>query len=187
MNVDGDKPVEVHGTVYNLSEDEIARRAQCDVAEAMAQLLQEHRAIRVTIAGVRRWIAAEQAGVYRDALGVVPPPGLPASFLAATDNPLAVIAQRFAHTHGPFVTQDLATRLGLRPAQLEPVLRALLEFLGLPWDEACLEFQKARSQVKTASLWQVREPLHTRSSGRWQNYQPYIEHIDALEEQGGKQ
>jgi tetratricopeptide (TPR) repeat protein len=59
----------------------------------------------------------------------------------------------------------------------EPLLRALLEFLGLPWDEACLEFQQARSQVKTASVWQVREPLHTRSSGRWRNYQPYIKHI----------
>ena len=66
----------------------------------------------------------------------------------------------------------------------EPVLRALLEFLGLPWDKACLEFQQARSQVKTASVWQVREPLHTRSSGRWQNYRPYIEAIDALREQG---
>lgn len=66
----------------------------------------------------------------------------------------------------------------------EPVLRALLEFLGLPWDESCLEFQRARSQVKTASVWQVREPLHTRSSGRWQNYQPYIDSIDALKEQG---
>ena len=66
----------------------------------------------------------------------------------------------------------------------EPVLRALLGFLGLPWDDACLEFQRARSQVKTASVWQVREPLHTRSSGRWRNYLPYIEDIDALKEQG---
>ena len=68
----------------------------------------------------------------------------------------------------------------------EPLLRALLEFLGLPWDEASLEFQRSRSQVKTASLWQVREPLHTRSSGRWQNYQTHIEPIDALNEQGGR-
>jgi tetratricopeptide (TPR) repeat protein len=67
----------------------------------------------------------------------------------------------------------------------EPVLRALLEFLGLPWDPACLEFQQARSQVKTASVWQVREPLHTRSSGRWRNYQPYLDQLDALKEQGG--
>ena len=66
----------------------------------------------------------------------------------------------------------------------EPVLRGLLDFLELPWDPACLEFQRARSQVKTASVWQVREPLHTRSSGRWRNYQPYVEHVDALREQG---
>jgi tetratricopeptide (TPR) repeat protein len=68
----------------------------------------------------------------------------------------------------------------------EPVLRALLEFLGLPWEEACLDFQGAHSQVNTASVWQVREPLHTRSSGRWQNYLPYIEQIDAFKENGGK-
>jgi tetratricopeptide (TPR) repeat protein len=67
----------------------------------------------------------------------------------------------------------------------EPVLRALLDFLGLPWDTACLEFQRARSQVKTASVWQVREPLHTRSSGRWQNYQRYVEDTDAPGEPGG--
>ena len=66
----------------------------------------------------------------------------------------------------------------------EPVLRGLLDFLDLPWDPACLEFQRARSQVKTASVWQVREPLHTRSSGRWRNYQPFIENVDALTEQG---
>ncbi len=66
----------------------------------------------------------------------------------------------------------------------EPVLRGLLDFLELPWDPACLEFQRARSQVKTASVWQVREALHTRSSGRWRNYQPFVEHVEALTEQG---
>ena len=68
----------------------------------------------------------------------------------------------------------------------EPVLRELLDFLELPWDPACLEFQQARSQVKTASVWQVREPLHTRSSGRWRNYRPHVGEIDALTEQGEK-
>lgn len=66
----------------------------------------------------------------------------------------------------------------------EPVLRALLEFLELSWDPACLDFQEAKSQVKTASVWQVREPLHTRSSGRWQNYEPYIEDFDIQSEPG---
>lgn len=62
----------------------------------------------------------------------------------------------------------------------EPVLRGLLEFLQLPWDGACLEFEKARSLVKTASIWQVRESLHTRSSGRWQNYETFVDNVEAL-------
>ena len=52
----------------------------------------------------------------------------------------------------------------------EPILRELLEFLGLSWDPSVLDFQKGSSTVKTASLWQVRQKLHTRSRGRWRNY-----------------
>jgi tetratricopeptide (TPR) repeat protein len=50
------------------------------------------------------------------------------------------------------------------------VLRPLLEFLGLPWHAACVEFDRSRGLVQSASLWQVREALHRRSSGRWRNY-----------------
>ncbi len=64
----------------------------------------------------------------------------------------------------------------------EPVLRTLLEFLRLPWNGSCLEFEKARSLVKTASIWQVRESLHTRSSGRWQNYEEFVDNVEALSE-----
>jgi hypothetical protein len=68
----------------------------------------------------------------------------------------------------------------------EPVLRSLLGFLRLPWDDSCLEFEKARSLVKTASIWQVRESLHTRSSGRWKNYEKFVDNADA-QEPGGSQ
>ena len=54
--------------------------------------------------------------------------------------------------------------------QPEAILRNLLTFLGLPWDQAVLDFQESSATVKTASLWQVRENLHTRSRGRWRNY-----------------
>lgn len=57
----------------------------------------------------------------------------------------------------------------------EPVLRELLDFLGLEWDENCLDFQNARTAVKTASVLQVRQPLHTESSGRWRNYSAYLD------------
>ncbi len=62
----------------------------------------------------------------------------------------------------------------------EPVLRRLLDFLGLEWDEACLQFQDSENQVKTASVWQVREDLHASSSGRWKNYEAGVEKIKAL-------
>ena len=46
----------------------------------------------------------------------------------------------------------------------------MLAHCGLAWDEACLAFHEADSNVRTASVWQVREPLYQRSSGRWRNY-----------------
>jgi hypothetical protein len=56
----------------------------------------------------------------------------------------------------------------------EPILRDLLEFLGLDWDERCLDFKRSGGVVKTASLWQVRDGLHKSSSGRWRNYEAFI-------------
>jgi len=57
----------------------------------------------------------------------------------------------------------------------EHTVRALLDALGLPWNPACLEFHRQASVVKTASVWQVREPLHRRSVGRWQHYASELE------------
>lgn len=55
-------------------------------------------------------------------------------------------------------------------ADPEPQVRGLLEFLDLPFEEACLKPHSVTGVVRTASSWQVREPLYQRSSGRWQNY-----------------
>ena len=62
----------------------------------------------------------------------------------------------------------------------EQVLRQLLHFLGFEWDDRCLTFQNTDSLVKTASVWQVREELHTYSSGRRRNYTPFVQDIQAL-------
>lgn len=56
----------------------------------------------------------------------------------------------------------------------EPILRELLKFLGLGWDERCLNFERSGQAVKTASVWQVRQGLHKSSSGRWRNYEAFI-------------
>ena len=50
----------------------------------------------------------------------------------------------------------------------------LLAFCGLDWDERCLSPHRVPGSVRTASVWQVREPLHQRSSGRWRNYRDQL-------------
>lgn len=56
-----------------------------------------------------------------------------------------------------------------------PSIENLLAFLGLEWNDACLSFHETATLVKTASVWQVREPLYSRSSGRWRNYERHLE------------
>ena len=48
--------------------------------------------------------------------------------------------------------------------------RALVGFLGLPWDPACLDFHRGAQNVQSPSRWQVRQPVHGRSVGRWRHY-----------------
>ncbi|HEV2867528.1 MAG TPA: sulfotransferase [Allosphingosinicella sp.] len=59
-------------------------------------------------------------------------------------------------------------------ADPEPAIRRLLAFCGLEWDEACLSFHAGTNPVKTASAWQVREPLYRRASGRWHHYEKHL-------------
>ncbi|MFP4518931.1 MAG: tetratricopeptide repeat-containing sulfotransferase family protein [Oceanicaulis sp.] len=68
----------------------------------------------------------------------------------------------------------------------EPELAKLLAFLGLDWEPECLDFHTRRATVKTASYWQIREPLHARASGRWRNYERHLEPLRrALGDHGG--
>ena len=54
--------------------------------------------------------------------------------------------------------------------QPELNIRELLAFLELDWSPDCLHFYRLNNSVKTASVWQVRQPLYVSSSGRWQNF-----------------
>ena len=66
-------------------------------------------------------------------------------------------------------------------ADQEAESRRLIEFLGLPWDDACLRFEENDRAVATASRWQVRQPIYTSSVKRWKNYEDKIQPlIDAL-------
>lgn len=117
-------------TVGDLTTEEIALR--CAIAangneegwqQWLAVLASARRAVAVRVAGETRWIAAEDAGLYRDALGVPHPPGLPAACIDPVDDALIRLLRRWVRRNGPFPTGLPARRFGLAPAQVEPVLR----------------------------------------------------------------
>ena len=61
--------------------------------------------------------------------------------------------------------------------------RRMLDFLGLEWDERCLEFHTAERPVLTASFWQVRQKVYKRSVGRWHRYEKFIGPLRELRDQ----
>ncbi len=70
-------------------------------------------------------------------------------------------------------------------ADLEPNARALIDFLGLSWEDACLSFHQQSGAVTTASSVQVRQPAHTRSVGRWRRYENQLSPMrETLEQEG---
>jgi ATP-dependent Lhr-like helicase len=110
----------------DLSDAEIAARCVSpEVAAVAAELSNARRAVRVRITGETRTIPAEYAGRYRDALGTPLPPGLAEVFLQAPTDPLTEIIRRYARTHGPFTTADIATRYQLQLPAVEFVLNKL--------------------------------------------------------------
>jgi tetratricopeptide (TPR) repeat protein len=59
-------------------------------------------------------------------------------------------------------------------ARQELWTRRILEFLGLGWNEQCLDFHRTSRLVATASFWQVRQPIFENSVARWRNYEKFI-------------
>ena len=95
-------------------------------SDAIDTLVAEHRAFRVTIAGVEQVAAAEDAGRLRAALGATLPDDLPSVFAEAPERPIEDLVARYARTHGPFVTADIARRLGIDPDRVRQALEALV-------------------------------------------------------------
>ncbi len=101
--------------VGDLARDDVAARvfAGVDADALLAELERERRAVRLRLGGEERWIAADEAGLYRDALGAMPPGGLPEAFLADVPDALRELVARYARTHGPFTTDELHARYGV--------------------------------------------------------------------------
>ena len=122
-------PDELHDVfrkVGDLSPGEVDLRCEGGEAAAWAaQLLHERRVIEVSVAGETRMIASEDAARYRDALGCALPLGLPRAFTEPVPLPLESLVGRYARTHAPFVTDDVARRLGVPAPRATGALTAL--------------------------------------------------------------
>jgi len=97
----------------HLGTEEVSARSSADPSGWLDDLERDGRAIRMRVAGQDTFVAVEDAGRYRDALGASLPLGVPGVFIEATPAPLEGLVARFARTHGPFVTADVAARFGI--------------------------------------------------------------------------
>ncbi len=91
----------------------------------LAEMQQARRALEVRIAGQLRWIAIEDAGRVRDALGAALPVGVPEAFTEPLADPLGDLITRFARTRGPFTAGHVALRFGLGAAVVTSVLERM--------------------------------------------------------------
>ncbi len=62
-------------------------------------------------------------------------------------------------------------------ADLDGQVARLLDFCGLPFEEACLHFHETERAVKTASSEQVRRPIYSSSVNLWRNYEPHLDEL----------
>ena len=171
-------------------------RGEAAVAEWLTELVETRRAIVVAVADEERFAAAEDAARLRDALGVALPPGLPAAFTDPVPDPLADLVARFARTHGPFVTTQVAGRYGTPTDRVLAVLERLEtegrvvrgEFrpdgIEREWvDDDVLRQLRRRS---LAALRHEVEPVEGDALARflpaWQNVGPTRRGLDALVE-----
>jgi ATP-dependent helicase Lhr and Lhr-like helicase len=115
---------ELHDTLRllgDLSATEVAERVldDLDAGALLAALERERRAVRMRIGGEERYVDAADAGLYRDALGAVPPGGLPEAFLVDVPDALGRLLRRYAAARGPFTSEQPRARYGLGAAVLE--------------------------------------------------------------------
>ena len=93
--------------------------------------------------------------------------------------------QLMQHYREQFAGRFFEIRYEEAASALEPNARALIDYLGLPWEDACLDFHAQKTAVTTASSVQVREPAHTRSIGRWRRYAKQLQPmVEELQKQG---
>ncbi len=165
--------------VGDLSFPEVGRRLRepASAPGLIEALVAERRACVVRVGGEERLIAAEDAGRYRDGLGVMPPAGLPDAFLEDVPGALRSLIARYARGRGPFHISEPAARYALEAGALEAPLAALESEgvlvrgelrpggTGREWCDA--EVVRRLRRASLAALRREIEPADPRALGRF--------------------
>ncbi|MGW4355085.1 ATP-dependent helicase [Nocardia sp. NPDC004582] len=174
-----------------LTAAEATERCVDDPGEWFAELVKSRRALEVSFAGSRWWVAIEDASRLRDALGVPLPIGVPAAFIEPVADPLGDLIGRYARTHGPFTLTQAAHRFGLGPAVAATALHRLAlekrvvegEFTpgaaGTEWCDSEV-LRRLRRRSLAAARKEV-EPVATAALGR---FLPSWQHVGTGELRG---
>ncbi|GAB2768824.1 ATP-dependent helicase [Nocardioides salsibiostraticola] len=178
------------------SEAELIERAvdQAPVTQWLSELVTSRRVVEMRVAGVPRWSIIEDVGRLRDGLGVPVPPGTPDVFAEPVEDPIGDLVSRFARTHGPFTTTDVAERFGLGAAVVRHTLQRLAgqgrvlegEFRpagqGSEWCDA--EVLRKLRRRSLARLRKEVEPVEPQVLGRflgaWQHVGGKLRGIDGV-------
>ncbi|WP_436527084.1 Lhr family helicase [Actinoplanes sp. HUAS TT8] len=189
---DAEDAAELLRLLGDLSAAELAERGVPE--EWVVALETTRRAARVRVAGQERWIGIDDAGRYRDALGVALPVGIAEAYLEPVADPLGDLVARYAKTHGPFLAATCAARFGLGVFVVEQVLKRLSatgrvtsgEFspdgAGTEWcDAEVLRMLRRRS---LAALRREIEPVPPKTLAaflpRWHQVGGNVRGVDAL-------
>ncbi|MEX2447740.1 MAG: DEAD/DEAH box helicase, partial [Solirubrobacterales bacterium] len=182
---DRDALQQVLRALGDLTGEECAERVAegYSAASMLEKLVAERRVAAVRIGGEERYIAAEDAGMYRDALGVPPPPGLPETFLEDHPDAMRALVRRYARTHGPFVTARLAARYAVDPG---PALRELEAGGALVRGELAPGGSEREwcdadvlRRVRRASLAHLRREVEPAARDRFARFLPSWQNVDA--------
>jgi len=179
----------------DMTRAEIAARSTSEeVATSVDRLIKARRALELMVAGEKRVIAVEDVARFRDALGVPLPPGLPAAFLEPVPDAQLDLIRRYARTHGPFTTNDVAQRYQLPKPSIEATLQRLVGLgriaeggfrpggVNREWIDA--EVLRSISRKSLAKLRKEIEPVEQRTLARlftrWQGTVQPRRGLDAL-------
>jgi ATP-dependent Lhr-like helicase len=187
---DRDALQQVLRTLGDLTATECEERVEAgySAASMLEKLVAERRAAKVRVAGEERYIASEDAGLFRDALGVPPPPGLPETFLEEHPDAMRALVRRYSRTHGPFPTVQLAGRYGVDPM---PALRELEregamvrgELLPGGSEREWCDSEVLR-RVRRASLARLRKEVEAADPTALARFLPSWQNVDAFRRAG---